>query len=184
MVDAPQHSIPHGVGTKDPWDVTSHVGRAIPRGTTYTGLSYTGLSYMSSWPLSEGPSVLQVGRQQTRTAPSAAQVTSQTHRALPYLCPQGPSRPRWLCHEGAAPLRSWRCPITHRPSPSQRRFPGCHLLRGISPALHLALPPLRENPFCLSKDHTRFPLCVCRARCLNKPMPWNRALMPFPPAGC
>lgn len=51
---------------------------AIPCGT-----SYMGLSYMGSWPLSQGPSpVLQVGSQQTGTAPGAAQVTSQTHWAL------------------------------------------------------------------------------------------------------
>lgn len=43
-------------------------------------------------------------------------------------------------HEGAGALQSWGCPITHHPSPSQRRFPGCDLLRGISPAPHFALP--------------------------------------------
>ncbi|XP_052555594.1 B-cell antigen receptor complex-associated protein beta chain isoform X10 [Tympanuchus pallidicinctus] len=53
-------------------------------GLSYTGLSYTGLSYTGPCPLSQAPSpILQVGSQQTGTAP----VTAQPHAMQWYKAP-------------------------------------------------------------------------------------------------
>lgn len=91
---------------------------------SYMGLSYMGLSYTDPCPLSQAPSsILQVGSQQTGTAPVTEQVTPPTCQALPRV----PTVPP--IHGAAHPPAELEVPQ----SPS----PGCALLHGTSPAPHL-----------------------------------------------
>lgn len=98
-------------------------------GLSYMCMSYMGLSYMGPCPLSQAPSpILQVGSQQTGTAPVTAQVTPPTCRALPHV----PTVPP--IHGAARPQQSWRCPkALLQAVPSSMAHPQPHMGTQLDP---------------------------------------------------